>query len=170
MGEAQEFQKRAQEIIERERQEQSKVLDLSSIRLGGKLEAIPDEVFDLHQLEGLFLRENNIREVPEKLRNLSNIKRLSLFGNPIERVPDVPGLGLDWAGYLRCRKGLSRENVEQIWIRIDEEGTLGIKQGREPHPRLLSELALLPRLHSLTVAPPSVGIDTRIAKPPSEIK
>jgi Leucine-rich repeat (LRR) protein len=167
MNEAQSIQKEDQDIIGRARREQSKTLDLSSYKLGGELEEIPNEVFDLPQLEELNLYNNNIREVPERIRDLANLKRLSLVRNPIEKVPDIPGLGLDWASYLRCRKTLSKQNVEEVWIWIDEKQAPRRKRVREP--QLRCELALLPRLRALGVGLLSISGE-KIPKPTEEIR
>jgi len=119
--EAQAIQNRVQEIIELARREQSKELNLSSYELNGGLDKVPDEVFDLSQLESLNLFGNNIRGVPERIHDLANLKDLCVINNPIEKVPDIPGLSLDWAGYLRCRKTLSSQNVVEIWVEVDEK-------------------------------------------------
>ena len=113
----------AREIIERARRERSKELDLSANALAGCLEEIPDEIFALVHLENLDLAGNAIREVSEKIRNLPNLRRLCLARNPIYKVPDIPGLALDWAGYLRSRKKLSTENVQEVWILDEEKGS-----------------------------------------------
>src|SRR5712691_7833203 len=169
MNEAQAIQDRVREIIERARREQSKYLDLSSYALSGsKLDKIPDEVFDLPQLETLSLLENNIREVPERIRDLANLKSLYVVRNPIEKVPDIPGLALDWAGYLRCRKTLSSQNVEEIWIEIDEKQSSRLKGAREV--QLRRELALLPRLRRLHVSLLFISSDAKIPKPTGEIR
>jgi hypothetical protein len=116
MDEAQSIQNRVRESIEPAQREQNKVLDLQKYGLSGQLGAIPDEVFDLPQLETLELFGNNIREVPERIGDLVHLKRLSVMRNPIERVHEIPGLALDWASYLRCRKPLSRENVADVCL------------------------------------------------------
>jgi len=168
MSEVQETQYRVQGIIECARREQSKRLDLSGHILFGELDKIPDAVFDLPQLENLNLSRNNIREVPERIRDLANLKSLSVVGNPIEKVPDIPGLAMDWAGYLRCRKTLSSQNVEEICIDIDEKQSSSLKGAREV--QLRHELALLPRLRSLYVGSHFIPNNTQIPKPTGEIR
>jgi len=168
MEEAQSNSQEVQEIIERTRREQSKTLHFSSAELGGRLEEIPNEVFNLTQLETLDLFGHNIREVSERVRNLPNLKRLSLIRNPIENVPDIPGLALDWASYLRCRKTLSRQNVSEIWIDIDEKQSL--KRKRASEPQLRRELALLPSLRMLHIGSFGISDDTEIPKPTEDVQ
>ena len=85
----------------------------------GNLTRIPDEVFDLHQLEVLNLSNNRITSVPARIRELENLKELDLRGNPVEEVPDIPGLVLDWSAYERCRAGISAENVRGLRFEPD---------------------------------------------------
>lgn len=117
--------KRARVLIEQARAENAKRLNLSSRELQGVLDAVPEEVFDLEQLEELNLSDHRIRVVPERFHELMHLKRLSLTHNPIETVPDVPGLGLDWDAYLRCGMNLTPEHVEEIWIEINPAGNVG---------------------------------------------
>src|SRR5215208_1228384 len=120
MSNKQKIQDDIRERIERARRGQSKVLDLSGYDLHNKLEEVPEEVFDIHQLENLILYYNGIHEVPERIRELTNLKHLNVVKNPITKVPDIPGLTMDWASYVRCQQALSKENVEGIWINIDD--------------------------------------------------
>lgn len=145
MNESAEIQNKVLERIEHARREQSKELNLSYVF---SLDEIPDEVFSLHNLETLNLYRNNIREVPERIRELTNLKHLNLSENPIEKLPDIPGLSLNWESYLRCRKTLSRENVEGILVEVEERSS---KIESLNGPRLGDELALLPCLRSLSV-------------------
>jgi internalin A len=164
MSESQSIPKTVQDRIEHARREQSKVLNFS----GYMLKEVPDEVFDLRQLEILNLSGNNIREVPERIHDLPNLKKLVLTENPIEKVPDIPGLALDWDSYLRCRKTLLRQNVEEIRIDIDVHGDLSNISPRRP--RLRDELALLPRLQVLHITLGSISDSTKIPKPTGEIR
>ena len=132
---------RAQEIIDRARREQSKRLDLTIYNSGELLDIIPEEVFELSQLEDLDLKGNNIREVPGVICNLPKLKRLSVIENPITKIPDIPGLAMDWSGYLRCRGMLSMRNVEEISIDLE----------REEREENYIELLLLHRLRRLTI-------------------
>lgn len=153
--------------IENARLKHKKELDLSGYVLDGKLTSVPDEVFELPQLEYLSLDNNSIVEVPERIRNLVNLKTLCLYRNPIARVPDIPGLGLDWPSYVRCRKDLSRENVAHMWIEIDEQSSIQTPAGG---PQLTHELTLLSRLRSIHVGLPSVSRGIKVPRPDGEIK
>jgi internalin A len=138
------------QVIERARRERWTSLDLSVNNRAPvdeqhyyKLDEIPPEVFDLQQLEELVLNGQNIRTVPERVRELTKLKWLSLVDNPIESVPDIGGLVLDWETYERCRNILLKRNIKGIWIELDKE---------RPFPNCLtSELLSLPRLASLSV-------------------
>lgn len=158
----------AEAIIARARKTQSKKLDLSSARLDGKLTKIPDEVFALHHLEALDLSDNYIREVPEEISALANLRSLSLIKNPVEKIPDVPGLALDWVGYLRCRDGLLRKNVEELWIDIPRKN-----RGESEWPkdiRVGRELTLLPRLRKLRIGFTSAPASGGLPKTPKSIR
>jgi Leucine-rich repeat (LRR) protein len=168
MNEAEEVQHRVRQIIQRARDEQSKSLDLSSRNVRGELDTIPDEVFEILQLEDLNLMNQNIRRVPERIRNLPALKSLFLVGNPIESVPDIRGLALDWAGYLRCRQTLSKQNVEAICIEINAEGSEIHKS--ESEVRLLRELVNLPRLSKLRISLSSISNGTMLPKPEGEVR
>src|SRR5215475_4876853 len=104
MYDSRQIERRLQEV-----RDGRKDLDLSSNAIG-RYEQIPAEIFSFSHLEALNLRGQNIRVVPEFLRDLPSLKRLDLSQNPVQRVPDIPGLILDWNSYIRCRAELSREN------------------------------------------------------------
>lgn len=75
------------------------------------LRRVPEEVFDLPDLEDLDLSYNAIRRIPERLWDLPRLRNVILIGNPIEVVPDRPRLILDQSTYLRCRDQLSEKNT-----------------------------------------------------------
>ncbi len=162
MAESQETQDKVKDIIERARRDQSKELSLSYM-YPDRLDNIPDEVFDLTHIETLDLFGNNIREVPERIRELINLRHLDIRQNPIEKLPDIPGVSLDWTSYLRCRKTLSRQNVQGIWIDIDEEQFSKTEQSEGSE--LSQELALLPNLRTLILFL-SISRDSKIPHPP----
>jgi hypothetical protein len=87
---------------------------LSLIRLG--LEKFPDEILQQTMLRRLVLVGNRLRVIPSAIRNLRRLEELDLRGNPIEHVPDIPGLLLDGETYLRVQQLVSRENVRGLDI------------------------------------------------------
>jgi Leucine-rich repeat (LRR) protein len=138
--------------IEDVRQRRSKTVVLSD----RDLRRIPDEIYELSHLEELDLWGNQIGVVSERIRELPNLKRLDLTRNPIQKVPDIPGLVLDWSAYLRCRESLSPKNVMGIDVDIE----------RLPEPtRLLPEIISLPDLRHLEVGPAEFHSDTPIPEP-----
>jgi hypothetical protein len=103
-GERREMKTRDKAIrkrIDEVRRGRKKRLSLSPWELGGPIDEIPDEVFELHQLEELNLYGNNIRFIPERIRELTNLKLLLVGRNPIEKLPDIPGLFLDCCAAAR---------------------------------------------------------------------
>jgi len=99
-----------QRAIRKAREENRKELRLAF----KSLTQIPDQVFNLHQLEVLDLSGNKITSVPERIRDLDNLREIDLRSNPVRHVPDVPGLALDWRAYWRCRAGISPESVRGL--------------------------------------------------------
>ena len=110
------------------------------------LDEIPDQIFELQQLEVLKLLGTRVRVVPERIRELRKLKRLDLTGCPIERVPDIHGLILDWEAYLRCRPSLSAENVSGIRVIVETE------RGGADVSELVSDLKKMPALRELTIS------------------
>jgi internalin A len=139
-------------------QENSKTLVLFRM----ELTEIPNEVFELHQLESLNLSDNYIRIIPDRIRELRNLKRLNLFGNPIKQVPDISGLELDWAAYHRCRKSLSRQNILGIQVKPQTESGQSIP--------LLSEILRMTNLRRLSVSIGQFASGSDFYKPEASIK
>ena len=59
-----------------------KYLDLSSNPLG----AIPDSVFELSSLEGLYVMHCGLRDVPARILQLRRLKTLELYANNIQSL------------------------------------------------------------------------------------
>jgi Leucine-rich repeat (LRR) protein len=120
-------------------------LDLS----GENLEHFPEEILGLEWLVTVGLRRNRITSVPAGVSNLRRLKRLDLQGNPIEAVPDVPGLILDWHSFLRCRPTLSPGNVVGITVALGDDQKQAIEVQEQNH--LLRYLSKLHNLRELSV-------------------
>jgi Leucine-rich repeat (LRR) protein len=99
----------------------STTLSLAGRRGRGKgLREIPEEVFALSGLEELILFNNDIRIIPNQIRELPKLRKLDVRRNPIERLPDMPGVSMDWESYVRCRAHLSPPHVIGLEISIGE--------------------------------------------------
>ncbi|EIJ42935.1 Leucine Rich Repeat (LRR)-containing protein [Beggiatoa alba B18LD] len=88
------------------REKQAKTLDLSyqqSTFEDVRLITIPPEVFTLTQLEVLKLQNNAIQIIPDEIKQLSNLKRLDLRGNPLNQVADISGLIVHYADFQRLK-------------------------------------------------------------------
>ena len=51
------------------------------------LSAIPEEVWELTQLEDLYIQKNNICEISPKIKNLTNLKRFNCYSNNLTAFP-----------------------------------------------------------------------------------
>ncbi len=57
---------------------------------GEKVNQLPDEIFDKTDLEILIICKTNIREIPDKIKNLTKLRRLHFSGSKIEYLsPEV---------------------------------------------------------------------------------
>lgn len=70
--------------------------------------------FALKQLEIVDLSGNDLTTVPERLWDLPNLKGVNLIGNPIESLPNRPGLTIDLPIYRRCRGEVEPKNIELV--------------------------------------------------------
>jgi internalin A len=86
------------------------------------LTEFPHEIRRLSGLERLTLRDLDLRTVPDWIRELPNLGYLDLRFNPIERVPDVPGLMLEWSSYSRLQNELTPRNIIGIHLCTEAEG------------------------------------------------
>lgn len=102
-----EMRQRISNSIKETKAAKSKWLDL---RHAGMKE-IPEEVFDLVELEGIDLSKNRIKRVPASLWNLPRLKWVRLFHNPLQVLPNRPGLNIDVETFLRCGGQCDAENL-----------------------------------------------------------
>lgn len=92
----------------------------SAIRVFNEhLSKFPNEIRGLEGLESLSFLECDIRVVPDWIREFPSLEVLDLRGNPVEQVPDVSGLMLDWSSYSRLQESISPQNV--IGIQVDKQ-------------------------------------------------
>ncbi len=69
-----------------------------------RLEAVPEEVAQLYNLEGLYLQENHLTTLPDFLLTLEKLELLNLADNPIESIPL-------WIAQMKSLKELDLENT-----------------------------------------------------------
>jgi internalin A len=102
------------------KKEQAPLLDLSSIdtEVNGLelksevLKKIPDAVYELKHLEVLILSNQQISSIPADLpQQLPSLKRLVLHGNPLKKLPNIPGLDLDWWQYDLFHHQLTNDHI-----------------------------------------------------------
>jgi internalin A len=98
---------------------------------GEGLDEFPAEILKLRSLEEIYLTQNRLRKIPNAIRHLPYLRRLSLVDNPIESVPDIPGLILDAETYLRLRHSVSPENITGLSVREDWPECIGELQNLE---------------------------------------
>jgi len=79
-----EIDPRVRELIQRAQATNAKELDLSDRRLT----TIPDEIFELEQLEVLDLSSNPLTTLPEAVTRLTNLRMLYLRNNPLTTLPE----------------------------------------------------------------------------------
>src|SRR6266404_3670566 len=107
--------------------------------LGGKqlqlvacgLTEIPEEVFALCDLELIDFSNNKLTMIPERLRDLRKLRRVTLFDNPLERLPDLPGLCIDGATYVRCGPPIKKKQIAGLWFMGDEWPSKGVDWATE---------------------------------------
>jgi Leucine-rich repeat (LRR) protein len=152
-----------QEKIDEVRAGRSAKLDLVFVGI----EEIPEEVFTLMTLEELDLYGNEICKVSERIRKLPKLRKLNLCRNPIEMVPDIPGLHLDWDIYMRCRENLSPAHIVGINIRTgDNQATpISIPYATE----IVSEIVRLSALQWLRIGLDGITMQTPLGLPEPEL-
>ena len=61
---------------------------VSTAHPNDQLAHIPNEVFELRQLEKLVLNNNSLTEVPESITKLTNLTQLDLSANALTEIPE----------------------------------------------------------------------------------
>jgi hypothetical protein len=74
----------AEKKIEEARRSNQPVLDLSDM----KLTEVPESLWNLPNLEHLYLYKNDLTSLPESLGKLAGLKNLSVFSNRLSSLPD----------------------------------------------------------------------------------
>ena len=144
--------------IDKARARGSTHLDLSRLNL----HEIPGEVFELQRLKVISAFGNKIRIVPPELAvRLPNLQTLDLTRNPIERVPDIRGLRLDWEAYLRVRATISARNIHGISIYTGENQ--GEQVEIEKGQNLFAHLVGLSDLRYLFIGVEGIAYDATLS-------
>lgn len=102
--------------IQAAKQKDEKKLDLSECGLT----FIPEEIYECHELEELWLQKNAIKIIPGGVIRLKKLKYLVLNDNPLESITNCPGLMLDYSDYVKFRDFLSKENIAGLRLRRDD--------------------------------------------------
>ena len=71
---------------------EAKEKKLNKLNLSGQgIAKIPQEIFDLEELESLDISNNRLTNIPEDIDNLSNLTELNLSGNQLTSIPENIG-------------------------------------------------------------------------------
>ncbi len=99
---------------------------------GELLKTIPDEVFELVNLESLYLTMNEIEFIPEAISELRNLRTLSIFGNNLSSLPDsiselqkLEALNLGANNFTTIPDAIFKlKNLSMLWISNNSLSTL----------------------------------------------
>lgn len=91
--------RQAEELIEDARQTRAKRLILSGDMLVGeiqtvpvaKLRTLPEQLFELKQLEELVILNNQLTTLPEQIGELTQLRRLMVYGQQLTELPEAIG-------------------------------------------------------------------------------
>ena len=96
--------------VEQARGFRAAVLDLAD----KNLEELPEGVLTLDHLEELWLTGNELKTIPASLSKLPRLRYVDLTRNPIESLPNIPGLVIEGETYLRCRDQVDPVSVPNL--------------------------------------------------------
>lgn len=102
--------------IQKAYDEQATKLNLYAIQKGLSLNEFPRKILESTWLRELDLRSHRIRTIPPGITLLKDLCWLDLRGNPLEYVPDIYGLVLDWDQWQKLKKKLSVKNITGLAI------------------------------------------------------
>ena len=103
--------KTPQHILEKiEEVREKKLTKLTRFDFGYReLTEVPPEVFELDWLEELDLSYHNIRTIPNDILKLTKLKRIDVDSNPLDALPDIQGLIIDYKQYKKFRDNLKKK-------------------------------------------------------------
>ena len=100
---------------------------------------VPDELFELTNLEHIDVSGNRLKTVTETVWKLPKLNSVDLIGNPIESLPNRPGLIIDGPTYLRFHNKIDAQYFELV---IDPDTS------QEVHELLVADLRSAPDLRA----------------------
>lgn len=148
---------RVSEKIERFKTHKSTWLDLTH----AGLTEIPEEVFDLVELEEIDLGGNKLKALPARLWDLPRLKWVGLLGNPLKALPNRPGLAIDAQTFRRCHGQCDAKNLCVFF---------GVDGAMADADFLISELNQGITIESLILGKWSVIIGKKHAAPSGEVQ
>ena len=72
------------------------------------LRQVPEDVLSLTQVEEIDLDVNLLTQVPEALWNMPKLRRVTLIGNPLQALPERPGMVVSVEQFRQFRETLER--------------------------------------------------------------
>jgi len=138
------------EQLRRVQAEQSSILSLTRY----DLDELPADIFTMTHLQYIFLGHNRLKTIPDRLWDeLPKLNLVDVAQNPIEYLPDRPGLLIDLPIFRRCR---DQVDGNHITLRID------LEFWQKDAEFWVSELQTVKRLRSVSVhIPYLLSIDAR---------
>ena len=144
--------------IERCRADRLPVLDLRRM----DLTEVPLQILGLKHIDTIDLSENQLTSIPAQLWTLPRLRWVSVVGNPIQHLPDHPGVTIDAPTFMRCRHQLRPNNIHLIVGSGTPSGIL---------LALCADIRILTGIRRVTIGQWAISIgDTTHPKPSPEIQ
>jgi Leucine-rich repeat (LRR) protein len=90
---------------------EEELLEITGLRLINiKLKTLPKEIWNLTNLEVLYLNDNKLTTLPKEIGNLVNLEKLYLHGNSLTKLPETI-LELNKLRKLSINKSLKSDPV-----------------------------------------------------------
>ena len=103
------------------------LINLRSLNLvGNNIDELPATLGNLARLRNLAVRRNNLSSVPLELVNLYNLETFNVDENPMERMPEIKGMGL--ADVFSWLKKVGSGDSVLYTVQLDDAVRLPFKQ------------------------------------------